>query len=162
MAERMQATTRCPKCGYVLRYDGTSYRCDFCGYIAAARRRNGLTQRIDSLERGLRQSVIRFLEPRQNRDPADFRRVMPATRPCISCGASLPVGANLCSNCGASQSPTHVTPDNTPADWNVYDYILAHEGTISMSQASNELSISQETLSATIERLKASGLLKQA
>jgi DNA-binding Lrp family transcriptional regulator len=55
-----------------------------------------------------------------------------------------------------------VTPENTSADWKVYDYILAHEGTISMSQASNELSISQETLSATIERLKASGLLKQA
>jgi ribosomal protein L40E len=158
----MQATTRCPKCGYVLRYDGSSYRCDFCGYFAVARRRTSISERIDSLERGLRQSVIRFLEPRQNRDPTDFRRVMPATRPCISCGTSLPLGATSCSKCGASQTPTQVAADNTSADWKVYDYILAHEGTISMSQASNELSISQETLSATIERLKASGLLSQA
>jgi len=161
VAARMQAMTRCPKCGYVLRFDGANYRCDFCGY--AVRRRYGLTERIDSLERGLRQSINRFLEPRQNRGGySDFQRIMPATRPCISCGTNLPVGTNLCSKCGTSQSPAQPTPENTPADWKVYDYILAHEGTISMSQATQELGISQETLSTTIERLKASGLLKQA
>jgi predicted ArsR family transcriptional regulator len=48
------------------------------------------------------------------------------------------------------------------AERNVLDYIIAHHGTISISQASQELTISPDDLHSAIERLKAAGFLNQA
>jgi ribosomal protein L37E len=157
---RMQATTRCPRCGYVLRYDGTRFRCDFCGYH---RDHKALRERIDSLERQLRQSAIKLFATPRVRNYPDFQRVMPASIQCRNCSANLPVGTNVCPRCGTSQVPIPVNQTwDTSEDKKVFDYILAHEGTISMSRAEQELSISHETLNTSIERLKASGLLRQA
>ncbi len=156
----MQATTRCPQCGYVLRYDGSLYRCDFCGY---SRNRKTIKEKFDSLERQLRQGAIRLFETPTVRNYSDFQRIMPASIKCRNCSVSLPSGTNVCPKCGTSQVaiPANQTWDASE-DKKVFDYILAHEGTISMSQAMQELSISHETLSTAIERLKASGLLRQA
>jgi DNA-binding IclR family transcriptional regulator len=46
-------------------------------------------------------------------------------------------------------------------DEQVLDYIAAHNGTISLSQAAQDLSMSHDALRLTIERLKAAGLLQQ-
>jgi DNA-binding IclR family transcriptional regulator len=43
----------------------------------------------------------------------------------------------------------------------VLDYIVAHDGTISLSQASKELALPFGALQQTIERLKAEGFLNQ-
>jgi DNA-binding MarR family transcriptional regulator len=49
-----------------------------------------------------------------------------------------------------------------PGDQQVLDYIATHEGTISLSQAAQDLSMSPGALGLTIERLKAAGFLKPA
>lgn len=46
-------------------------------------------------------------------------------------------------------------------DKRVYDYVLNHGGTISISQGAQELAISSGALTAAIERLKATGVLNQ-
>jgi LPXTG-motif cell wall-anchored protein len=42
----------------------------------------------------------------------------------------------------------------------VFDYIVSHRGTISLSRAAAELGISMEELKASIERLKEKGLIE--
>ena len=77
---------------------------------------------------------------------------------CSSCGNNLPRGATVCGNCGASVIP--VTPSHIPSlDERVYDYILKHEGTISLSEASTELGIPVDRLKEITERLKKQGRL---
>jgi DNA-binding MarR family transcriptional regulator len=49
-----------------------------------------------------------------------------------------------------------------PGDQQVLDYIATHDGTISLSQAAQDLSMSPGALGLTIERLKAAGFLKPA
>jgi len=44
----------------------------------------------------------------------------------------------------------------------VLDYIIAHNGTISLSQAAQELRLPQDALQSIIERLKEAGFLNQA
>jgi hypothetical protein len=46
-------------------------------------------------------------------------------------------------------------------DKRVFDYIVTHNGTISLSQASRDLSLSHDNLQSSIERLKSSGALSQ-
>jgi len=46
-------------------------------------------------------------------------------------------------------------------DRQVLDYITAHDGTISLSQAANDLAIAQNVLLSSIERLKSGGFLNQ-
>jgi ribosomal protein L40E len=77
---------------------------------------------------------------------------------CGSCGNNVPKGATFCEKCGASMTP--VTPTQLPSlDEKVYDYILKHEGTISLSEASTELGIPIIQLKEMTERLKKRGLL---
>jgi DNA-binding MarR family transcriptional regulator len=47
-----------------------------------------------------------------------------------------------------------------PGDQQVLDYIASHDGTISLSQAAQDLSMSLQALGVTIERLKSAGFLK--
>ena len=77
---------------------------------------------------------------------------------CGSCGNNVPKGAAICGKCGASI--TTVTPTQVPSpDEKVYDYILKHEGTISLSEASAELGIPVDQLKEITDRLKKQGRL---
>jgi hypothetical protein len=74
---------------------------------------------------------------------------------CESCGNSVPAGAGFCEKCGA---PTAALAQPS-TDNKVYDYIVKHEGVISLSEASTELGISVEQLKEITERLKREGRL---
>jgi ribosomal protein L40E len=78
-----------------------------------------------------------------------------ATVICGSCGNSTPKGATFCGRCGASLEPI-AAPS---LDDKVYEYIVKHEGVISLSTASAELGISVAQLKETTERLKSQGRL---
>ena len=67
----------------------------------------------------------------------------------------MPKGAEFCEKCGAPIA-TLVEPS---AENKVYDYIVKHEGIISLSEASTELGISVEQLKEITERLKREGRL---
>lgn len=79
-----------------------------------------------------------------------------ATRVCSSCGNRFPKTATFCQKCGA---PATTPPERSPSEDKVYDYILKHEGVISLSQASRDLEMSVEELKQATERLKKKGRL---
>jgi hypothetical protein len=74
---------------------------------------------------------------------------------CGSCGNRVPKGATFCEKCGA---PLEV-PMVPSSDDRVYDYIVKHEGVISLSTASTDLGIPVEELKEITERLKKQGRL---
>jgi len=78
-------------------------------------------------------------------------------RVCSTCGNQLPEGAVFCQRCGASAVPA--APPITSQDEKVYDYIVKHDGVISLSKAAKDLGMSVEDLKATTERLKKKGRL---
>jgi len=63
----------------------------------------------------------------------------------------------FCQRCGASAVPA--APPITSQDEKVYDYIVKHDGVISLSKAAKDLGMSVEDLKATTERLKKKGRL---
>jgi len=164
----MRSSGRCPRCGYVLRYDGISLRCDFCGY---PRIRPGIWDTVLDFERSLKSKVRGFLDRAQGSSwdrlvtyhPVALRQV----KSCIVCGINLVPGTPLCPLCGAVQSgnqaitATRVTA-GADQDRKVLDYIKQHNGTISLSQAVQELSMPLDALKLSIDRLKAAGLLGPA
>jgi predicted DNA-binding transcriptional regulator len=161
---------RCPRCGYVLRYDGRRYACDFCGYLYAQRT---LTDRLQDLERSMKRGVQDLLDNLKKPNPQQFVTYLPVPiqrqRPCVICGAILPIGISICPTCGATQTPmpsripSPITTSNSESrDQKVYDYVVAHAGTISISQATQDLSLSPDALRLTLERLKSAGLLSQS
>ena len=159
----MQPPSRCPRCGYPLRYDGRSYRCEFCGFPT---RKAPLVDSIRNLERDLRSRVESALN--KSRQSQYERMIVQYPYParqlnCVSCRLRIPYGVQVCPYCGAPQNLAQPSPMGATvagSDQQVLDYISVHNGTISMSQASKDLSISPETLRSTIERLKSLGLLK--
>jgi len=78
-----------------------------------------------------------------------------ATRVCTSCGNRVPKGAAFCEKCGAPVQ----APKPSSSDDKVYDYIVKHEGVISLSKASEDLGISVDELKEITERLKKQGRL---
>jgi len=98
-----------------------------------------------------------------------FDRARPMLNPPASVGApTAPVGMQICSTCG------NLVPKGTfcekcgapmeapmvpPLDDKVYDYIVKHEGVISLSTASAELGIPIEELKTITSRLKNQGRL---
>ena len=163
----MQAPGRCPRCGYPLRYDRGRYRCEFCGFPNT---KPPLSQSVRNLERTLRSKMESLLD---NRSGRQYDRVILqypyAARPstCVSCGLRIPFGVQACPYCAAPQTVPHTSQQPVPSsvpvdagDQQVLDYIVAHNGTISISQAARDLSISADSLRLTIERLKTSGFLK--
>ena len=74
---------------------------------------------------------------------------------CNSCGNSVPNGAEFCEKCGAPVA-TFMQPSTENS---VYDYIVKHEGVISLTEASTDLGISVEQLKEITERLKREGRL---
>jgi hypothetical protein len=74
---------------------------------------------------------------------------------CSSCGNRMAKGATFCEKCG---TPVATIPGATVED-RVYDYIVRHDGVISMSKASQDLGIPVEQLKQTTESLKKKGRL---
>ena len=81
-------------------------------------------------------------------------KVEPAERICKMCGSNIPLGAAFCQKC-----LTPLAPSVTSLEEKVYDYILKHEGVISLSKAADELGITVEQVKEVAERLKAEGRL---
>ncbi|MGP8069277.1 MAG: hypothetical protein ACLP5V_05260 [Candidatus Bathyarchaeia archaeon] len=125
---------------------------------------------IRNLERNLRSKAQNVLD--SGRRDQYQRMTVQNTYPsgqqiCGSCGLRIPYGVQTCPYCGTPQRPLQTSPEMriNPVgpqigDQRVLDYISAHNGTISISQAAKELSISPEMLRSTIERLKSAGFLK--
>jgi len=144
------SSSRCPRCGYVLRFGRTVYSCDFCG-LKGMRSASDI---VASTESSLRRRVQDFLEPRKpvvSNQP--FQR---SFQICIFCGRNIPFASTTCPLCRKPQ-----TISLSDQDRRVFDYITAHDGTISISTAAFELSMPLDELTASIERLKATGVLKQ-
>jgi uncharacterized Zn finger protein (UPF0148 family) len=160
----LQRRGRCPRCGYPLRYNESGYRCDFCGFTNI---RPPLSGSIRNLERNLRSRVESIVDKSRARQyermtvqyPYSSRQVI-----CVSCGLRIPNGTQVCPYCSAAQTLREPSQETSApriaGDQQVLDYIMAHNGTISISQAAKDLSMSPEALRSTIERLKSSGLLK--
>jgi hypothetical protein len=87
----------------------------------------------------------------RRRPKAEYYTTIPrgAMIPCVACGAPIIATAHYCDRCGAPQ-----VTEQSELDERVYDYIVKHEGTISLSQAAKDLGISIEELQAATERLK--------
>jgi hypothetical protein len=107
-----------------------------------------------SVEKFLKGRVENFLQTQRSiRDAYQYRTM--SLQSCTFCGFTFPSGNQPCPQCGR-------TPESiTPFEQKVLDYISAHDGTISLSQAAQDLSVSSTLLSYAIERLKATGILKQ-
>jgi len=163
----LQPLGRCPRCGYALTYDGRAYRCEFCGY---PRTRQPLLSSLRNLERNVRFKMENLLDGgrREQYQRMSFQYQYAARRQvCNSCGLRIPNGVQTCPYCRTPQRITQPAPEIIPnptppqtSDPQILEYIAAHNGTISLSQAASELSISPEDLRATIERLKQAGFLK--
>ena len=74
---------------------------------------------------------------------------------CSNCGSSVPLGAEFCDKC---RKPVVVTQTSSE-DTRVYDYIVNHQGIISLSAASTDLGIPVGRLKEITERLKREGRL---
>ena len=147
----MASRERCPRCGYVLRYDTFGYVCNFCGL----RGKRSLTSMISSLERELRGRVENFVQTHTYTYTYPPQNVATQFQSCMFCGVKFPSGNQPCPECGK-------TPNSlTPLELKVFEYISSHNGTISLSKAAQDLSVSLEMLNQAIERLKATGTLKQ-
>jgi len=80
-----------------------------------------------------------------------------ATSVCGKCGTQVPKGATFCQKCG---SPIATAPsESTGLEDKVYDYILKHDGVISLKQASRDLGMSADQLKEATEALKRKGRL---
>lgn len=97
------------------------------------------------------------------------------TKPCVSCGRSVPIGATFCDQCGSSQYYTQPQPQApqepspipqvdriSELDERVFSYIQEHKGEISISKSANDLDISREDLLAAIDRLQKAGRMEQS
>jgi ribosomal protein L40E len=113
----------------------------FAAVAAVAYKRGALTRR----------------RPRQ--EPTKMKPSVPA-RMCPKCGSQLPSGAVFCSKCGTSfEAVARPITHPTPLEDKVYDYIVKHEGVISLSKASSDLGITSEELKQATEKLKKEGRL---
>ena len=150
----------------MLRFDGRNYSCDFCGYPRA---NDTLSDAILGMGKDLKAKAQELLHKMKRPPSRQVYVYYPVTlHPCASCGFNMPVGSMRCPNCGIQQEThqTISTPSRDPApqvgtERNVLDYIVSHNGTISISQAARDLALPQHVLQSTIEQLKAAGFLNQ-
>jgi len=145
----MASRERCPRCGYVIRYGMFGYVCNFCGLQG----KRSLTSMISSLERELKGRVENFVQTHTY--TYSPQNVATQFQSCMFCGFKFPSGNQPCPECGKAQNSL------TRFEEQVFEYISSHNGTISLSKAAQDLSVSLEMLNQAIERLKATGTLKQ-
>ena len=164
----MQRPGRCPQCGYPMRYDGRGYRCDFCGFPQT---KSPFSNMLRNFERSLRGKMQAVMDKGRVSQYERWTVQYPIARTqatCASCGLRIPYGVNTCPYCMAAQVVARPSPTQSltlessvdPNDQQVLDYIVARNGTISLSQAAMDLSMSPDALKSTIERLKTAGLLR--
>lgn len=122
---------------------------------------------VRGVERNLSNKVKGFLDAFQKREVYVYYPI--ATKACVACGVNIAQNMLRCPHCGIIQPVNQPSAaarrgeaDLPVVDKRVFDYIVAHNGTISVSQAARELSLSQELLQESIDRLKSSGLLNPA
>jgi len=72
---------------------------------------------------------------------------------CTNCGSTIPPGSGVCEKCSVATSLSSSKEDK------VYDYIVNHQGIISLSTASADLGIPVEELKKITEHLKRQGRL---
>jgi len=158
----LQPPGRCPRCGYPMRYDGRGYRCDFCGFPQNK-------PPFSNALRNFREKMQAFMNKGRMNQYERWTVQYPTAgtqTTCASCGLRIPYGVNACPYCMAPQTspqpvPQSIAPSTVNAnDQQVLDYIVARNGTISLSQAARDLSMSPDALKSTIERLKMAGLLR--
>lgn len=101
-------------------------------------------------KRGILTRGLGTLQP-----PRPGARIRTPTQNCSSCGNRTPKSATFCQKCGA---PVVAAERGTLED-KVYDYIVKHDGVISLSKASQDLGVSVEQLKQTTEGLKKKGRL---
>jgi hypothetical protein len=92
------------------------------------------------------------------RGPAEMRPSAPG-RMCTKCGNRMPAGAVFCARCGTPVETATPVIQPAPLEDKVYDYIVKHEGVISLSKASSDLGITVEILKEITEKLKKEGRL---
>jgi hypothetical protein len=78
---------------------------------------------------------------------------------CRTCGNTIPEGALFCQKCGAPSLVESNTEQVTALEDRVYQYILKHEGVISMSTAARDLGLTTNQLKEVTEKLKSEGRL---
>jgi uncharacterized protein with PIN domain len=77
--------------------------------------------------------------------------------PCPRCGNMLAQSAVFCEKCGAPLES--LSPESGSLEERVYDYIVKHEGVISISKAAEDMGTSVEELKRITEKLKNQGRL---
>jgi len=87
--------------------------------------------------------------------PGKLPTAPPIPRVCNNCGSALTTGAKFCDKCSTAPAPTHLPPTENK----VYDYIVNHNGVISLSAASADLGVPVDELKEITERLKREGRL---
>jgi hypothetical protein len=87
--------------------------------------------------------------------PTPVSKVTGQTQICRNCGTRMPRTATFCQKCGTPVVPL----ERTALEDKVYDYIVKHEGVISMTKASEDLGLSVEQLKQATEELKKKGRL---
>lgn len=80
---------------------------------------------------------------------------------CSSCSEEIPGDAYFCDKCGAKTGEMEQGGEREmdPFEQKLYDYIIAHEGTISVKRAAEELGVTVDQVKDAAERLKRSGRL---
>jgi hypothetical protein len=105
---------------------------------------------FDKIENLIKDRFSKFTKPETSKNK------------CIQCGLEIPKGALYCGKCGAYQFPYASTSETlTELDKKVLDYIVSHEGSISVAEAIKDLGLTRESLMEAIERLKKMGKLEQ-
>ena len=82
-------------------------------------------------------------------------KIESATEICASCGSHIPKRATFCQKCGTP----NVAGERQTLEGRVYDYIVKHEGVISLSKASQDLGLPIEEIKKVTEALKKEGRL---
>jgi hypothetical protein len=120
-------------------------------FAAATIAGTGVIGAVVGYKRGL------FGRPRSTKPPEKSQAAtsLPASTVCGNCGNTVATVAGFCDHCG---SPIREAQDSSLDDV-VYDYIVRHEGVISLSSASAELGIPVEQLKKIADRLKTEGRL---
>jgi ribosomal protein L40E len=77
------------------------------------------------------------------------------TQICKTCGNTIPITAGFCQKCGTPIGG----PQRPRLEDTVYDYIVKHDGVISLSKASKDLGVSVDKLKEATENLKKEGRL---